>query len=153
MQQQERDRLLVVSRMLLTTEVPVTMRWPDACHHRVTGIQICRQVCTEEKQTQTCVSVKASYNKQATLVLRGGRGPSGLAGSAECFSTPSAYSSLYIINVFRHYELHLHVQFSRTDVTQLSLHTYLRFLRAYKAKICCCVALLFDDSTAVAVAA
>ena len=26
----------------------------------------------------------------------------------------------------------LHVQFSHTDVEQLSLHTYLRFLQAYK---------------------
>ena len=47
----------------------------------------------------------------------------------------------------------VHVQFSHADIKQLSLHTYLRFLRAYKAKICCCVALLFDDSTAVAVTA
>ena len=51
---------------------------------------------------------QGELNKQAiSSGLAGGeRGPSRPAGSAECFSTPLAYSNLYIVNVFRHYELH-----------------------------------------------
>ena len=110
-----RDRSLacVLASRMLASYVPLASGGPTRATV-VAGIaHVMQAVCsTENELVRTswqahskqaidlaCDKIKACTRGCGTLCARE-------ADVAECFSTPAAYGDLYIIDVFRHYELH-----------------------------------------------
>ena len=102
MQQQDRERSLACYGLHTCGEA-VTRRVPPKAagspDHAISSVH-------RENTSESCY--EGAADKQAISLSCGGGGGAlqSLPGPAGCFSTPVAYGNLYIIYVFRHYELH-----------------------------------------------
>ena len=130
-----RDRPLacVLASRMLASYVPLTERWPDACHRSrrysaryVAGSMQHRGRISLNMDIQSKRPISGSRQNKS-VHARGGWDPlcAREADVAECFSTPAAYGDLYIIiDVFRHHELHCTVSSFHVPGAMI----YLRFI-------------------------
>ena len=131
-----RDRPLacVLASRMLASYVPLTERWPDACHRsrRYSARYVAGSMQHRERISLNMASTfKASGRSLARdkikACTRAGWDPlcAREADVAECFSTPAAYGDLYIIiDVFRHHKLHCTVSSFHVPGAMI----YLRFI-------------------------